>query len=328
MRQLKEWSGLTLRQLEERAAARGDVLARSTAADILRRSTLPRPALVAAFVRACGDGDRLPEWTRAYERVIAAAVLEPTAGSAEPRATPDDHPEPAPGTSAEPVLFATSAEPRVTADPTSPAPRPLTRERLLAVAFVLVVVAVVTSVLDFTAFKDQPITNPPVGDPADTSETLALAPAGHWAGIRPARTPDLCVTEGRDRAGRYDSAVAVQRPCAEPGPRTFLQPVATGLVNIKWEHPEDRGLGCLTVMDHEPAPGLLEPQDNCLADKDAQLFRVERVPGSRAFRLRRAGGDLCLAIADDETAPGAEVVQRPCSDGAAQHFLVDLLPGA
>ena len=43
LRELKDRSRLTYRQLEQRAAATGDVLARSTAADILRRSTCRDP---------------------------------------------------------------------------------------------------------------------------------------------------------------------------------------------------------------------------------------------------------------------------------------------
>lgn len=48
MRRLKEWAGLTYRQLEANAERRGDVLARSTVADALRRDSLPRAEVVAA----------------------------------------------------------------------------------------------------------------------------------------------------------------------------------------------------------------------------------------------------------------------------------------
>jgi hypothetical protein len=47
--------------------------------------------------------------------------------------------------------------------------------------------------------------------PAPSSRT----PADGWVTIRPARTPDLCLTDGRDRDGAYDSAIAVQLPCAQ-----------------------------------------------------------------------------------------------------------------
>ncbi|AGP54932.1 hypothetical protein [Streptomyces rapamycinicus] len=49
---LKDWSRLTYRELAARADALGDVLPRSTVANMLARATLPREELVAAFVRA------------------------------------------------------------------------------------------------------------------------------------------------------------------------------------------------------------------------------------------------------------------------------------
>ncbi|MFD0568239.1 helix-turn-helix domain-containing protein [Kitasatospora gansuensis] len=51
MRQLKDETGLTYRQLEERATEQGMVLARSTLADVLNGRSLPRPELLSAFVR-------------------------------------------------------------------------------------------------------------------------------------------------------------------------------------------------------------------------------------------------------------------------------------
>ncbi|MFD7812875.1 ATP-binding protein [Streptomyces sp. NPDC059785] len=70
MRRLKERSGLTYRQLEERAAERGEVLARSTTADVLRRPALPRPDVVVAFVRACGcPPEDIHDWMAAHRRL-------------------------------------------------------------------------------------------------------------------------------------------------------------------------------------------------------------------------------------------------------------------
>ena len=68
MRQLKARSGLSYRKLEERAAKRGKLLARSTLADILGGKTAPGPELLTLFVTVCGDGDRAAEWLRARER--------------------------------------------------------------------------------------------------------------------------------------------------------------------------------------------------------------------------------------------------------------------
>ncbi|WP_326655405.1 hypothetical protein [Streptomyces sp. NBC_01750] len=65
MQELKDWSGLTYRELTARAEAAGDVLPRSTVANMLSRSTVPREELVAAFVRACGCGPGATEsWLR------------------------------------------------------------------------------------------------------------------------------------------------------------------------------------------------------------------------------------------------------------------------
>lgn len=75
LRQMKVRSGRTLRQLEDQAAAHGDVLARSTIADALRRSTLPRPELLIAFVRACGEEERIEEWSRLRERLATGGHL-------------------------------------------------------------------------------------------------------------------------------------------------------------------------------------------------------------------------------------------------------------
>ncbi|MEU9608769.1 helix-turn-helix transcriptional regulator [Streptomyces sp. NPDC048057] len=62
---LKDWSGLTYRELAQRASAVGDVLPRSTVANMLSRSTLPREELVVSFVRACGCGpDGIDSWMR------------------------------------------------------------------------------------------------------------------------------------------------------------------------------------------------------------------------------------------------------------------------
>ncbi|MFF3656110.1 helix-turn-helix domain-containing protein [Streptomyces olivochromogenes] len=79
LRELKARSRLTYRQLEERAARHGELLPRSTLADVLRNGSLPRPELLAAFVRACGEGDDVDEWLAARQR--AAESSAPSSGS-------------------------------------------------------------------------------------------------------------------------------------------------------------------------------------------------------------------------------------------------------
>lgn len=67
LRQLKNWSGLTYRQLERRAEREGSRVARSTIAAALSRSSLPRREVVEGLVRACG---RQPTpWLQALRRL-------------------------------------------------------------------------------------------------------------------------------------------------------------------------------------------------------------------------------------------------------------------
>ncbi|MFJ1597865.1 XRE family transcriptional regulator [Streptomyces sp. NPDC088261] len=280
MRRLKELSGLTYRELEERAASRGDVLARSTIADVLRRTSLPRPEVLAAFVRACGDGERLDAWLATREKVAAARV---TTG---PIPTPD------PGTGAQPETG--EAAPRRT--------RLFGRPRPIGFAAALAVTALALITWLFSA---------------DTARTRAALPTDGWVTIRPARTADLCLTDGRDRNGAYGSAVAVQLPCAEaPVPRTYLEPMGEGLFRIQWHHPQF-GKGCLTIMGQDQLKGMLEPRQNC---DQGTLFRME--PTAEAFRLRPSTSGGCIGIVGNDTTQGAEAIEERCSGGADQRFLL------
>ncbi|MEU5261150.1 XRE family transcriptional regulator [Amycolatopsis sp. NPDC021455] len=287
LRRLKDRSGRTLRQLEEEATRNGDALARSTIADLLRRSTLPRPDRLAAFVRACGAEEQLPEWLRAHERLsevqpVDAAASSP-AGTAKRRLVP----------------------------------------WVVALAALAVAALVAVGVLLVIDLKDKPATAAQPSAPTGRAEVLPVRSAGSWARIRPLGAPGLCLTEGRDHTGRYRSAVAVQRPCAETGgPRTFIQPIGNDLTHIKWEHPRSKVMGCLTALDNGPAKDLLEPQEECSADKGGQLFRIERVTGTDAYRLHRAGTGLCVGTRD--TAAQTEASQEACRDDSHQYFLVDL----
>ncbi|MEU8084270.1 helix-turn-helix domain-containing protein [Micromonospora sp. NPDC049101] len=83
LRALRQWSGLTIRQVTRKAKEAGDVLPHSTLNTALGRATLPREELVAAFVRACGgDQDTVDAWITVRKGLAAAA-----AGQPEPVAT-------------------------------------------------------------------------------------------------------------------------------------------------------------------------------------------------------------------------------------------------
>lgn len=291
MRELKRRSGLSYRQLEERAAARGEVLARSTIADGLRKDTLPRPDVLGAFVRACGAGPaETVAWLEARDRLAAEPVVtRPAPGPLHetgPAATPD------PGTPRQPWWRAT--------------PR---RPALLAAVLVLLLGAGAWVLWPGEESNEVPGTAFDIG----------------WYEIRPARTPELCVTDGRERTGRYADAVAVQLPCAEiEVPRVALRPAdEDGSTYIEWHHPEE-GRGCLTVLRTGSGTGLLEPRDDCAGmDIPGQFFRFEPVPETPdTYRVHTDGSEECLGILDDEEVAGAEVVETPCADEPAQQFVV------
>ncbi|MEV5982592.1 XRE family transcriptional regulator [Streptomyces sp. NPDC052114] len=290
MRRLKERSGLTYRELEERAARRGDVLARSTLADVLRRTSLPRPDVLATFVRACGDGERVDVWLATRERLAAArAVVVP--------------PVPVPPVPAPPALAhdATELQPQTG----SAAIALRRRSKGPAVVGAALAVALLTLATWWVLS----------GDSAEPGEPAS--PDHGWVTIRPARTPDLCLTDGRDRDRAYDSAVAVQLPCAQaPVPRTYLEPTGEGLYRIQWHHPQ-MGKGCLTVMGEDQIKGMLEPRRNCA---QGTLFRLE--PAAGAFRLRPATSDGCIGMVDNDTAVGTEAIEERCSGAADQRFVI------
>jgi hypothetical protein len=292
LRSLKRKSGRTLRELEERATEQGASLPRSTTADMLRRGTLPRPELLAAFVCACGDEQRLPQWLSTRERLASGPHL--------------DH-----------------ARTTVVAGRHSGAPGNA-RRRTPAVVATLVVLTgtlIAAAWFSWTRTGDESAATPP------GSEVFPLSSAGGWVRIHPAGAPELCLTEGREHTGGYDSAIAVLRPCDDPGgPRVFLQPVRTELVTIKWEHPVDHGMGCLTVLDTGPVEDMLEPQVDCDEDDHDQLFRVEHL-GEQRYRMRTPDSGLCLGLRENRPSVDTEALRQPCAAEGDQEFLVSLDTG-
>ncbi|MFE6868124.1 RICIN domain-containing protein [Kitasatospora sp. NPDC057692] len=96
LRELKERSGLSFRQLEERAAERGEVLPRSTTADLLRRDTLPRQEVLLAFLRACGEDADTGAWLAAWQRIATGPCPEPDEDPAAPAPPPPPARRPGP----------------------------------------------------------------------------------------------------------------------------------------------------------------------------------------------------------------------------------------
>jgi hypothetical protein len=341
LRALKDWSGLSYRELSARVEAGGHYLPHSTLAGMLARETLPGEERVDALVRACGLGDEaVDDWLAAHRRLADGVAGAPPGPGTDGRAAypESDAADPATfgGTDGDPAPFggapppSGASRPGDTARPSEPVEGPRRRTmwrrpvNVLAgvVALALCAVFVVAGRLDDASGEREP----------DAAPSLALAPGsvGSWARIRPVRTADLCLTDGREHTGRYRSAVATQRSCAEhTEPRTFLEPVDGGFFHIQWHHPEF-GIGCLTVLDSGPAENMLEPWTDCNGRRPAQLFRIELVEpvdpgGPETYRFRPFGRNQCLGIRADETAPDAEAIRERCTGAADQAFVVDLI---
>ncbi|GGU11848.1 helix-turn-helix domain-containing protein [Streptomyces lateritius] len=76
LRRLRRWAGLSLRDLERRAAVHGGALPRVTVSGVLNRTELPREEFVATYVRACGgDADSVGIWLAARRRLAASEPL-------------------------------------------------------------------------------------------------------------------------------------------------------------------------------------------------------------------------------------------------------------
>ncbi|GAA2240174.1 hypothetical protein GCM10010145_02240 [Streptomyces ruber] len=284
LRQLKKRSGLTYRQLEERAAERGEVLPRSTLADVLRGRTLPRPELLAAFLRACGEGERVPEWLETRERLARERSTEREAGPTDTE-EPEDSRPPA---------------------RTRPPLRARTVYLLVTVAVVAVVGAAVRAWI-----------------PSGGDDTALPDLSGGPVQIRPVSADGLCVTDGMSsRYGSYVAVQRPCGDVAPQ--ETRLVPLGGNAYRIQWYRPDqgtgclivltegsaaglleprndcerqssrfriepvaseegDRvsirvdGQGCLAIAGSDPSEGAEVVMEPC-RDTDNQVFAVTPAP--------------------------------------------------
>lgn len=298
LRELKERSGLTYRQLEERAAAQGEALPRSTLAGVLSGGALPRPELLAAFVRACGDGARVTMWLQACERIAGRRTAE--AGEAGPaRRRPLSGLKPLPRPSRLPRL-----------------PR---KGAAAAVSVAAVLVAVGAWML---AAPGEPGAAPAEdGGPVAALSGGVPALGSGWVRIRPVTAPSLCLTDGRVRDRRHTPLVAVQRHCDKAMPQaTRLEPMGGDAYRIQWHHP-DYGKGCLKALAEGPGEGLLEPYDDCAQGSRFHLEPSGPYGGGRY--VLRVDGQGCVGIKDSDTSEGTEAVMERCVGKGGQVFLIE-----
>ncbi|WEV26645.1 hypothetical protein OYE22_16650 [Streptomyces sp. 71268] len=346
LREIRDETGLSYRQLERRADAAGEVLPRATVAGALARTALPRAELVTAFVRACGgDAASVDAWLDARERLAAGARTEATAQRVEepaprveaadpprgrvspgpPGAAEAGHPAPRdpapppehPGASRSAGRAGAITPARDAGAPHEPVARhgrwwPTAARRPL---WLFVPVSLGAGVGAALALS---LTHWLQSAPRDQGTDPAPEPSG-WVTMRPVEAPRLCVTEGRERNRRTDRPVAVQRPCERaPRPRVFLEHVSGSTYRVQWHHPVHKK-GCLSV--DEPPHGAGEGEElvspRACTGQPHQRFRLE--PVGRGYRLRPLDSGLCLGLLPPRT-EGAELVQALCTGYEDQSF--------
>ncbi|GLW26042.1 XRE family transcriptional regulator [Microbispora triticiradicis] len=341
---VRQWSGRTFRQLTAAARANGDTLPASTIAGALGRATLPREEFVAAFVRACGlDETESARWVAARKRLAAEMPLS--------SGTPGDPAGRVPGSPARPESLAPAgpgdqntpdgdgpdrdapdrnALIQNASDQSAPDRRPLRPASrgaqwpaLVGVgAGVLLLLLAVVSVLP-SLYGPQPGGGTPGPSPSRVGATAASdrLPSDGWYHMVPAHVAGggLCIGEGRERSGRTDRPLAVQRPCAGLVPDTFLRAVGDGAWQIEWHHPVE-GPGCLTVDEALKASGALIAPAECMGAPHQQFLLK---PAGSGFVVQPLHSGLCVGAlyGESDMRAGAEIAQKTCTGRRDQVFL-------
>ncbi|MGA5062427.1 helix-turn-helix domain-containing protein [Streptomyces exfoliatus] len=330
---LKDRSGLTYRELAARAEARGDLLPRSTVANMLSRTTLPREELLTSFVRACGVAPaELESWRKVRNELAGRGTYAPTeeAGS-EQAGTEEAGSEEAgseaaevPGPPAPPPSWPGAVEP-----PTGPPPGARSRIRRAVVATVAVAGLVLAGISVVAAFRDGRTGHAGHAEQAGQPPRTPAAPAAPAAGdvrIRVAGT-DFCLGERRGtRSGRIH-----QLPCAEAGvPLYSLAAVTGGRWRIVSDHP-DYGPGCSGIPSGGRIPGAAYEDSECGDPSRVETFALQPygtpVRGHRIVPVGSATPGTCVTVTGDRTAAGARLAQAPCApDAAGQLFVFERRP--
>ncbi|MER5204285.1 hypothetical protein [Streptomyces sp. NPDC002825] len=293
---LKDRSGLTYRELSARAEANGDVLPRSTVANMLSRPTLPREELLAVFVRACGlapaEGE---DWLTVRKELAARGTYEPDPEAEETPATP---------------AWPGAENPDGKAGRDRPGPR-IRRGLVAAVALGGLVLAG-ASVVAF-------LKNGHAGHPPRTP----TAPAAGDVRIRVTGT-EFCLGERRGtRTGQIH-----QLPCAAAGvPRYSLAELDGGRWRIVSDHP-DFGPGCSGIPSGGRIPDAAYEDSECGDPTRVESFALEAygtpVEGYRIVPVDSATPGSCVTVVGDRTAAWARLAQAPCApDAAGQLFDFD-----
>jgi transcriptional regulator with XRE-family HTH domain len=296
MRQLKERQGLTYRQLEQRAADRGEVLARSTLADALRQDTLPRAETLRTFLRACGEEARAGEWLEAWNDLAAHRAPGVRSCRAEPETAGPKSP------------VDNDTEP----DPVPRARRGVPRGRLVGAVLGLLAVGGASLVVAMKSGDSGPSARK-AGAVASTAPTTPAAPAAPPPGTYRIRSvvSSLCLSERRSEDGGNIS----QSDCRRSIPVYALEGSQDDTYRIRSLHPV-LGYGCLGVGHGSSEGGAQMMDDYCGHRGTAERFRIERVTTPvRGYRIRPVHTGDCVALPGGSTRAGSPVLQLPCRTG-------------
>ncbi|GAB2825408.1 RICIN domain-containing protein [Streptomyces daliensis] len=330
MRRLKERSGLTYRQLEDRAAERGGVLPRSTLADVLRQDTLPRAEIVSALLLACGEEAHTDAWLEIRERIAAGGAVSGPA--------PTDGPEPG-TTGTETVGSGDGRADRPGASDAPRWPRSPLGSRGRSLTTVLSLAALVAGA--YFAVAELSGRGPGAGDgrlaesAADASRegseesggaasetTAKKSPAQGTYRIRSVAS-SLCLSE-RDGEG---SGNVYQSGCEGAVPVYALEKAESGAYRIRSLHPTF-GKGCLGVDEGSTHPGARMVDDYCGHRGVAERFRLQpTAEPARGYRLKPLHADTCVTVPGGSAKEGTSVLQLPCDSGLeGQIFRFDPVP--
>ncbi|MEU6984977.1 helix-turn-helix domain-containing protein [Streptomyces sp. NPDC046324] len=307
---LKDWSGLTYRELSARAEALGDVLPRSTVANMLARSTVPREELLTSFVRACGvSPGELEDWQTVRKEIAVRGVY--AGGSEEPGiAWPAD-------TTQAPGSVADLSPPDPGLDPDL-GPGPHSRIRRTLVALVAVTGLVLAAVSVVAA-----LVHDRGGDGPKAVAAALTAPAAGDVRIRVIGS-GLCLNERRGgRSGQIH-----QRECEGADvPLYSLKDLGSGQWRIVSDHP-DHGPGCSGIPSGGRIPDAAFEDSECGDPSRVETFRLEPfgtpVAGYRIVPSGSATANSCVTVVGDRTATWAKLAQAPCrADARGQLFSFD-----
>lgn len=316
LNRLKTRSGLSYRQMEERASERGEVLPRSTMADTLRHNVLPRAEMLVAFLVVCGEEHNAEAWLRARDRIATAATQGAESGQRpawerlpDARLPPDAaSPAAAPPGALDDVLASRAPGGAWSRWSRRLPLRSGSRKRLLVAALALAPLALggyLMLTLTGSGGKGKSGNSPADG----TYDVRSVASS-------------LCLSE---RDGEENGYV-YQSGCAHGVPAYALEERGPAVYRIETLHPL-YGHGCLGVDHGSTKPGARMVDDYCGNRSSAsESFHLERV-GAGGYRLRLVHTNACVSVAGGAKQQWTPLLQLPCTPGdTSQIFFLDPIP--